>query len=207
MKQTVLLVIDVQNIYADPASPLCVASFADSVRNINALVKAFAEAGKPVVYVRHVHRADGRDAGRMFDFGAVAEPVSFVDGAVEADYAPALLLAPGALHIIKRRYSCFEGTELPAILRTLQAGTVAICGYMTNFCCESTARAAHDQDYFVDFIADATGAPALSETFGEAEIVAAVTATLGAGFARIYQTAAYLPAVGMREAHGGAAGD
>ncbi len=195
MKQTVLLVIDVQNIYADPASALHVASFETSVRNINALIGAFAAAGRPVVYVRHVHRADGRDAGRMFDFGGVAEPVSFVEGTAEAEYAPQLLLAPGALHITKRRYSCFEGTELSAILGTLEAGTVAICGYMTNFCCESTARAAHDRDYFVDFIADATGAPALSEAFGEAQIVAAVAATLAAGFARVSATAAYVEAV------------
>jgi ureidoacrylate peracid hydrolase len=63
---------------------------------------------------------------------------------------------------------------------------------MTNFCCDSTARAAHDLDYFVDFIADATGAPALAEKFGEAEIIDAVSTTLGAGFARIGATEPYL---------------
>ena len=30
---------------------------------------------------------------------------------------------------------------------------------MTNFCCESTARYAHDVDFHVDFISDATGTP------------------------------------------------
>ncbi len=67
--------------------------------------------------------------------------------------------------MVKRRYSCFEGTELEAILRSVDASGVAVCGYMTNFCCESTARAAHDRDYFVDFIADATGAPDLGPKF------------------------------------------
>ena len=101
-------------------------------------------------------------------------------------------LVPDALHITKRRYSCFEGTELDAILRTAGADTVAICGYMTNFCCDSTARAAHDRDYFVDFIADATGAPALSDDFTEARIIDAVSTTLAAGFARVHPTASYL---------------
>ncbi len=96
----------------------------------------------------------------------------------------------------KRRYSCFEGTELDAILRTLGVNTVAICGYMANFCCESTARAAHDRDYFVDFLSDATGAPALSEEFTEARIIAGVTATLAAGFARIQRTVPYLEGMG-----------
>jgi ureidoacrylate peracid hydrolase len=187
-----LLVIDVQNIYAAAESPLHVATLPESLKNINALIHAFSKARKPVIYVRHVHRADGRDAGRMFDFGGTAEPVSFVEGLPEADYVPELAIVPEGLHMTKHRYSCFEGTELDAILRTLGVKTVAICGYMTNFCCDSTARAAHDRDYFVDFIADATGAPALSEEFSEARIVSAVTATLAAGFARIHGTAAYL---------------
>jgi ureidoacrylate peracid hydrolase len=192
MSQPVLLVIDVQNIYASPDSPLYVATLERSLPRINALTAAFSKAGLPVIYVRHVHRPDGRDAGRMFDFGGTSEAVSFVEGDPEADYVPELVIVPDALHITKRRYSCFEGTELDAILRTLVADTVVICGYMTNFCCESTARAAHDRDYFVDFIADATGAPALSEDFTEAGIIAAVSATLAAGFARVCQTTAYL---------------
>ncbi len=187
-----LLVIDVQNIYADPASPLFIAGLKTSIHNINALTAAYAAAGLPVIYVRHVHRADGQDAGRMFDFDGQQQPVSFVEGQRQADYVPDLAIVPDGLHIIKRRYSCFEGTELDAILRTQGADTVTICGYMTNFCCESTARAAHDKDYFVDFIADATGAPDLSETFKEPQIIAAVTATLSNGFARVHSTGAYL---------------
>jgi len=192
MNRTALLVIDVQNIYAALDSPLFVASLPVSIQNINALIIAFSKAGLPVIYVRHVHRADGRDAGRMFDFAGEPQPLAFVEGRPEADYVPELQILPDGLHITKRRYSCFEGTELDAILRTLGADTVAICGYMTNFCCETTARVAHDKDYFVDFVADATGAPALSESFTEPQIIAAVTATLGAGFARIYGTGAYL---------------
>ncbi len=192
MPHPALLVIDAQNIYASADSPLHVVSLERSLIRINALTGAFSKASLPVIYVRHLHRADGRDAGRMFDFGGIKEPVSFIDGTPEADYVPDLVIVPDALHITKRRYSCFEGTELDAILRTSGADTVVICGYMANFCCESTARAAHDRDYFVEFIADATGAPALSDAFTEARIIAGVSTTLAAGFARIHHTAAYL---------------
>ena len=192
MAQTALLVIDVQNIYAAADSPLYVASLPRSLENINSLIRVFSAAGRPVIYIRHVHRADGRDAGRMFDFAGAAEPVSFVEGSFEADYVPGLLLVPEGLHITKRRYSSFEGTELNGILRSLGTDTLAICGYMTNFCCDSTARAAHDLDYFVEFIADATGAPDLSESFREAQIIEAVSTTLSAGFARVHTTAAYM---------------
>ncbi|MDE1896793.1 MAG: cysteine hydrolase [Rhodospirillales bacterium] len=195
MPDTALLLIDVQNVYALPDSPLCVPEFGASLGRINRLIEGFEAAGKPVIYVRHVHRADGRDAGRMFDFSGAAEPVGFVEGTVEAEYVPGLKIVPGGLHITKRRYSCFEGTELEAILRSLGVKTLAICGYMTNFCCETTARAAHDKDYFVDFIADATGAPDLGEEYRQPAIIQAVCATLGAGFARILATEEYLGAM------------
>jgi ureidoacrylate peracid hydrolase len=192
MKHSVLLVIDAQNIYGTPDSPLYIPTLETSIVNINALTHAYSEAGKPVIYMRHVHRADGRDAGRMFDFGGVAEAVSFIEDQAESAYVPQLQIVPGALHMTKHRYSCFAGTELEAVLRTLGADTVTICGYMTNFCCESTARAAHDRDYFVDFIADATGAPALGGEMTESRIIAGTTATLAAGFAQIYSTADYI---------------
>ncbi len=189
---TALLVIDVQNVYADAASPLAVPAFEESLRKINRLIGAFTAAGRPVVYVRHVHRADGRDAGRMFDFAGTAEPVGFVEGTAEAEYVAGLEVVPAGLHITKRRYSAFEGTELEVILRSAGAARVAICGYMTNFCCDTTARAAHDRDYFVDFILDATGAPDLSERLTQEKIREAVGATLSGGFARVFETEAYL---------------
>jgi ureidoacrylate peracid hydrolase len=128
----------------------------------------------------------------MFDFSGQTEPVGFVEGSKEAEYAPGLKLVPSGLHMTKRRYSCFEGTELEAILHSLDVNRVTICGYMTNFCCETTARAAHDKDYFVDFIADATGAPDLGENYRQPEIIRAVCTTLAAGFARIFETGDYL---------------
>ena len=196
MAKTALLVIDVQNIYAAAGSPLLVPGFAASLARVNALIEGFSAAAQPVVYIRHMHRADGRDAGRMFDFAGAAEPVSFVEGSMEAQYVAELKLVPEGLHITKRRYSSFEGTELDGILRSLGVENLAICGYMTNFCCDSTARAAHDRDYFVDFISDATGAPDLSESFTQPKIIAAVSATLAAGFARISETQAYLHGLG-----------
>lgn len=195
MGQTALLVIDVQNIYADPASPLYVRQFEDSLGKINALAAGFAAAGRPIIYVRHTHRADGRDAGRMFDFTGEPEAIGFVEGSAGAEYVPGLALVAGALHVTKHRYSCFEGTELTQILRSLDVRGVAICGYMTNFCCDSTARAAHDLDYFVDFILDATGAPDLAEDFKQEDIKRAVSTTLSGGFARIFEAEAYLEAM------------
>ena len=195
MSTTALLVIDVQNVYALPDSPLCVPDFEASLGWINRLIEGCAAKGLPVIYIRHAHRADGRDAGRMFDFAGTAEPVSFVEGSLEAEYVPGLRILPEGLHVVKRRYSSFEGTELEAILRSLGVNRVAICGYMTNFCCETTARAAHDKDYFVDFIADATGAPDLGPEFTQEKIIAATSATLSAGFSMVCSADSWLSKV------------
>jgi nicotinamidase-related amidase len=58
----------VQKVYTDPASPLhCVGNDA-VIANINRVLSVAETAGDLVVHVRHVHRADGSDAGSMFDF-------------------------------------------------------------------------------------------------------------------------------------------
>ena len=65
---------------------------------------------------------------------------------------------------------------------------VVICGLMTSFCCETTARDAHGRDYEVLFVADATEGPDLedAEGAGAARRRAGATMTaLGAGFAEI----------------------
>jgi len=55
---------------------------------------------------------------------------------------------------------------------------------MTNFCCESTARDAHDRDYYVDFIIDATGTPGL-EKLNQEQIKLVSAQTLSAGYANV----------------------
>ena len=93
---------------------------------------------------------------------------------------------------MKRRYSSFLGTDLEAILRTAGARAVVICGLMTSFCCETTARDAHGRDYEVLFVADAVEGPDLEDPSGrpvphDAVLAHTVTA-LAAGFAEIVAT-------------------
>jgi ureidoacrylate peracid hydrolase len=62
---------------------------------------------------------------------------------------------------------------------------------MTNFCCESTARDAHDRDYDVDFIIDATGTPDLGK-LNQEQIKLASAQTLFAGYANVLKTKEFL---------------
>jgi nicotinamidase-related amidase len=191
-RRVALLVIDVQGEYFDEDGPAYVEHARDIVDNVNRLVDAFRSNSLPVVFVRHAHRADGCDAGRMGDFSGADEEDSFVEGTPRVEFIPELHVQPGDVVVTKRRYSAFLGTDLEAVLHTVGARAVVICGLMTSFCCETTARDAHGRDYEVLFAADAVEGPDLEDAEGrevphDAVLASTVTA-LGAGFAEIVTT-------------------
>ena len=191
-RQVALLVIDVQGEYFDPDGPAYVEHARDIVGNVNRLIDAFRAQGLPAVFVKHAHRADGSDAGRMGDFSAPGEEDSFVEGTPRVEFIPALHVEPGDVVVAKRRYSAFLGTDLEAVLHTARTRAVVICGLMTSFCCETTARDAHGRDYEVLFAADAVEGPDLEDAEGREVLHDAVLANtvtaLGAGFAEIVTT-------------------
>jgi nicotinamidase-related amidase len=172
-RQAALLVIDVQGEYFDEDGPAYVEHARDIVGNVNRLVDLFRAEGLPIVFVKHMQRADGSDAGRMGDFSAPGEEDSFVEGTPRVELIPELHVKARDIVVVKRRY-------------------VVICGLMTSFCCETTARDAHGRDYEVLFAADAVEGPDLEDTDGrevphDAVLANTVTA-LGAGFAEIVTT-------------------
>ena len=187
-----ILVIDVQKVYTNPASPLFCVGHEVAIDNINKVLVAAESAGDLVVHVRHVHKADGSDAGRMFDFSGEPGELGFVAGTEEVEDDPRLNIPANAIVVTKQRYSSFIGTGLDKILRERAIDRIVITGFMTNFCCEATARNGHDLDYFVDFLLDATGCPDLSETATQAAIKDATATTLSAGFARVMLTSEWL---------------
>jgi nicotinamidase-related amidase len=187
-----LLLIDVQRIYTTPGSALFVRGHQEAIVNMNRLARAFAAAGETIIYVRHEHKKDGRDFGRMFDYlGTAAEP-GFVEGTPDVDFDLAMDIISPAVHIVKQRYSCFQGTGLADILRKSRIDTIVVTGFMTNYCCDTTARQAHDMDFFVDFIMDATGCPDLSEDVTQEKIKSVVAASLQGGFAQVRTTDQFL---------------
>lgn len=191
MNKSALLVIDAQKIYSLPDSELCVYGAEDILNNINDVIRSFKEKGEDIIYVRHIHKADGSDSGHMWDFAGEQEEIGFLDGTEEVEYMDNLVRESDSSEIIKHRYSSFSGTDLQKHLHSLKIERLAIVGFMTNFCCESTAREAHDKDFLVDFIEDATGCPDL-DNLTQKDIKKATCETLAAGYALIFSTKEYL---------------
>ena len=191
MKNIALLVIDVQKVYSLNHSRLKVNHVEGIVENINKIIRFFENKNLPVIYIRHLHDPDGSDAGRMYDFSGKTSKIGFRKGSQEAEYIDDLIIIKGAQEIIKNRYNSFFNTDLADLLNKFKINRVVIVGFMTNFCCESTARDAHDRDFYVDFIIDATGTPDLG-ILNQEQIKLASAQTLSAGYAHILKTEEFL---------------
>lgn len=194
--RSVLLVIDPQRAYTDPDSDLYCPDAAETVSRINRLIRHCEAQGNEIIYFRHIHDPDGSDWGRMFDYAGQAEEARFLEGTQEVEWALDLYLSPARSERRKSRYSCFARTDLHEYLSARGVERLVICGFMTNCCCASTARSAHDLDYFVEFVLDATGTPGAGD-LQQDEIRRTTGAMLAEGFAMVLSATEYL---GDREA-------
>jgi nicotinamidase-related amidase len=145
-----LLVIDVQNEYFTGKLPVTYP--ANTLATIVRVMDAANVAGVPVVVVQH----------------AAPQPDSpvFRRGSVEWQLRPEVAVRPRAALIQKSLPGSFTGTDLEAFLRERQIDTVAIAGYMTQMCCDTTARQALHLGFKVEFLSDATGTLDVSNSAG-----------------------------------------
>lgn len=85
----------------------------------------------------------------------------------------------------------FSQTPLRPYLKENNIESLAICGYMTHMCCDSTARQAMHLGYEVEFISDATGTIDLSNYAGDIkakDLHNAILITQAAKFSRVMST-------------------
>ena len=143
-----LLVIDVQNEYFTGALPIT--HPAGHLELILEVMDA-AEGRVPVVVVQH-HFLD--------------KPL-FRKGSKEWELHPEIAARPRDLVVEKTLPGSFTHTPLEDWLRERGISTVTIAGYMTHMCCDTTARQAVHRGFTVEFLSDATGTLALSNSAGQ----------------------------------------
>jgi nicotinamidase-related amidase len=183
--RSALLVVDMQVFFLDPASPTFTCGGEAILPNVGRLVQAFRQAGRPVIFTRHVHHPDHLDSGIM---GWWWQGMC-LEGSPESEVHPALAPLPGEKQVLKHRYSAFYNTDLETVLRCLKVEDLVVTGVMSNLCCESTARDAYFRDYRVIFLADGTGS--VSE-----ELHLATLLNLAFGFAYVTTTDTVLSQLG-----------
>jgi nicotinamidase-related amidase len=152
-EKAALLVIDMQDFFLDESSPTFTCGGLAILPKLQELISTFRECGRPVIYTRHVHNPQLNDAGIM---GWWWEGIC-LEGSPESEIHRSIAPFPEEKVIFKHRYSAFYNTDLETVLRCLKIEDLAICGIMSNLCCESTARDAYFLDYRVFFPADGNG--------------------------------------------------
>jgi nicotinamidase-related amidase len=142
-----LIVIDMQHVFAEPASPWFTLGFATAAERIAALLPRF---GRRVIFTRFVPpraiEGSWADYYRRWDFAAAP---------ANAELWQIVPPWRGSEHIDTHRFS-----KWGAALRTLTgpSATVVLCGVSTDCCVLMTALAAVDDGAFVRVVADACGA-------------------------------------------------
>lgn len=146
-----LLVIDVQNEYFTGALPITYP--AGNLANIARVMDVAAAQNIPIVLAQHT-------------FPNPDTPF-FKRDTYEWQLHPEVADRQYDLLIEKNLPGCFTGTDLEAWLKERNIDTVVIAGYMSHMCCDTTARQAMHLGFNVEFLSDATGTLAVSNTAGE----------------------------------------
>ena len=136
-----LLVIDVQNEYFTGKLPISYPS--GSLNNIlQAMDVAFSQK-IPVIIIQHTQPEENSEIFRK--------------NSPQWQLHPEISQRHYNLLIEKNFPGSFTGTNLENWLRKHDIDTVVISGYMTQMCCDTTARQAAHFGFSVEFLADATG--------------------------------------------------
>src|SRR3954452_14692487 len=174
-----LLVVDVQNDFADPAGSLSVRGGADLVPVVNALVAAARRNGSPVVYTQDWHPP----VTPHFASSGGIWPDHCVQGTWGAELHPDLVVE---WPVVQKGaegedgYSGFRGrdpvtgeegpTPLEGLLRAAGVRRVVIAGLATDYCVKETARHAVALGFGTEVVRDAVRAVDLQPGDGEAAL-------------------------------------
>ena len=151
-----LLVVDVQNDFADPGGGLYVPDGEQVVPVVAAEVHVAWESGSPVFYTQDWHPADtphfAKDGGTW--------PVHCVQHTRGAEFHPDIIDDPRIVVVSKGmgdedNYSAFDGTNLAALLRERGIEEVWVGGLATDYCVKNTVLDAVREGFKVRAVEDA----------------------------------------------------
>ena len=173
LKQSALVIVDMQNAFASKGGMLDLAGHdiskaANAVETNVKLVDEARKAGVKIVYLQVGYKPDLSDAGgplspnyhKELSLRTMRERPELhgkllVHGTWDWEIVEALKPQPGDLVIQKSRYSGFAGTTLDNDLRANNIRYLYFTGIATNVCVESTARDAYFEEYWPIMVEDA----------------------------------------------------
>jgi nicotinamidase-related amidase len=152
VEKPALILIDVQREYFTREGPLWIPDGEAVLERLAALLETARERGVDVIHVQH-HEDP-------------ASPV-FAAGTPAVETMPEVAPAAGEPLVVKHLPGAFDGTDLDRILSERGTRTLAVAGFMTHMCCDTTAREAHARGLDVLFLTDGTATRDLTGPSGQ----------------------------------------
>jgi nicotinamidase-related amidase len=174
-----VLVIDVQNEYVTGKLPVTYPQ--GSLENILMVMDHARDRHIPVMVIQHT--------------STVPDAVTFKKGTYGWELHDAIKQRHADSVIEKHLPGSFTGTMLDAWLRKNTISTITIAGYMSQMCCDTTARQAFHRGYAVNFLSDATGTLPVANaagTISDTDLHRAVLVTQQQRFSRVLTTAEWM---------------
>jgi len=166
-----LLVIDVQYEYFNGALPISYPH--NSFENILKVMDTALEKKIPIIIIQHSNAQDAP---------------TFRKGSAEWNVHEDVLGKSYDCIIEKNLPGSFTDTPLDDYLKENNIESLVICGYMSQMCCDTTARQALHRGYGVEFLSDATGTLDISNYAGDikaSELHKAVLITQAMRFSKV----------------------
>ena len=135
----------------------------------------------PIILVQHTPPAKNAQA--------------FIKGTKEWALHDQVCKRPHDLLLQKPLPGSFTNTNLEAWLKERSIDTVTICGYMTQMCCDTTARQAAHLGFSVEFLSDATGTLQITNYAGTVpaeQLHKAILVTQAMRFSKVLTTRQWL---------------
>lgn len=167
--ETAIVLIEFQYDFCKPGFPLypgieAILKGYNVIENTVELVRRARERGVLIIGCPVVFESDYRDLGQEFGIKANVKRLGvFRKGTRGAEFIDELKPYVDIYVEGKRGLDGFHGTNLDVILRYRGIRNVALAGFLTNVCVESTARTAYDLNYRVIVIKDCTAATSWEE--------------------------------------------
>jgi len=177
-----LLVIDVQNEYFTGLLPVSYPQ--NTLPNVFKTIEMAQESNIPVIVIQHTLKSPDAKA-----FIKGTDGWELLDEIKNIKYD----------HYIEKNFpSSFVGTDLEEWLRTNDIDTLVISGYMTQFCCDTTARYAYHLGFNVEFLSDATATLGFENKAGKVtaeELHRAILVVQASRFSNVVSTKEWIDAV------------
>src|SRR5689334_17703043 len=168
ISKAALIIVDMQNDFVHPdgafgrmareTPAIDMPSLLNTTPNVKRLIDAFRTAGRPVVYIISVMKADYSDAQFPYwriGVGPGGNSTFIVEGTWGAEIIEELRPQPSEHVVVKKGFGGFANTPLDTILRNMGVTTCVVSGVTTCVCVSTTIRGGVECNYRMVIVKDA----------------------------------------------------